>query len=142
MTSTGTGTSPIGVSVTNYDKLGRVIEEHGPAVMSTVERFTVHDADAGPAVQYHLCANPDELRRITALPPAHQLIALAKLDARLAAAPHAPAQPPAAPVTRAPEPIKPVGSTPTASSVSPEEEDYQAYKTRRNREEREAAGAR
>lgn len=117
-----------------------LVEERGPDVMNVVERYTVHDADNGPAVTHFLCKNPDEMRRITALPVPQQIAALAKIDARLAAASTAPAQPPAAPVTRAPEPIKPVGSTPTASSVSPEDEPYPVYRARRAREEAIARG--
>lgn len=119
-------------------------EERGPQVLQIVDGFTTVDAENGPAIQYHLAQHPEELRQIVALPARQQLAALARLDARLGAALSTPAQRPATPVTRAPEPIKPVGGAPTASTVSPEDDDYRAYAARRNREEREraAAGAR
>ena len=117
-----------------------LVEEHGPDVMNVMDRFTTRDADNGPALMHHLLKNPEDMRRIAALPVPQQIAALARLDARLEPASTSTAQPPAAPVTRAPEPMKPVGSTPTASTVSPEDEDYRVYRDRRNREEREARG--
>lgn len=122
------------------DVVEELQRELGPSALDVIEQFTTADAINGPAVQYHLAQHTDDLERIAKLAPAHQLIELARLDARLEAA-KTPARPPvAAPVTTAPEPIKPVGSSPTTSGVSPEDEPYRDYALRRNREERMRAG--
>lgn len=123
------------------DVVQDLVREVGPHVMDTIERYTTRDADHGPALVYHLSTHTDELERIAKLPPAYQLIELAKLDARMeAAAPPPPARPPAAPVTQAPPPITPVSGSPTAPGVPPDDEDFQTYKARRNAEERRARG--
>lgn len=114
----------------------------GPDAFHVIDRYTVHDADNGPAVIHYLAQHPDEMRQIAAKPVPLQLVALAKIDARLEAVSHPTARPPAPSVTKAPEPIQPVSSTPTASSVSPEDEPFRDYATRRNREDRERAGVR
>lgn len=122
-----------------------LVEQRGPQVTNIVDGYTTQDAENGPAIVYHLAQHPEELRQIVALPPRQQIAALARLDERLGsaspAAPAAPARTPAAPVTRAPEPMKPVGGTPTAPTVSPDDEPYGAYKARRDREERDRAAA-
>lgn len=113
----------------------------GEELFAVLDKFTLEDSENSAALVYHLAKNPDEMRRIVKLPVAKQIIALSRLDSRLAgAAP--PSGPPAkAPTsTKAPEPIKPVGGGPTAPTVPPDEESYEAYKARRNREERLRAG--
>jgi hypothetical protein len=117
-----------------------IVEDLGPDAFAIIDRYTTVDADNGPGIVYYLAQHPAEMERIAKLSPPLQLAALGKIDARLEAA-STPARPPvAAPVTKAPEPIKPVGSSPTTSGVAPDDEDYQAYKARRNAEERAARG--
>lgn len=116
----------------------------GPDAFRTIDGYTVFDADDGPALTYYLLKNPDEVKAIAMKAPPQQVIHLARLEERLRqegakAAPPGP-PPAAAPATKAPEPIKPVGSSPTATTVSPDEESYQDYKARRERELRARSG--
>lgn len=57
-----------------------------PEVSPVMAGF-VADSDKGAEVAFHLASNPAEATRIARLPPAHQGIELARLEARLVAAP-------------------------------------------------------
>lgn len=108
----------------------------GPEVFRTIDGYTVFDAEDGPNLTYYLLKHPDELKAIAVKPPAQQVIHLTRLEARIrpeVAKKPGPASP-VAPETKAPEPIKPVGSGPTATTVPLDEESYQDYKARRERE--------
>jgi hypothetical protein len=115
----------------------------GPDSLKVIDGFTVFDAEDGPALTYYLLKHPDELKAIAMKAPPQQLIHLSRLEERI--------RPPdvkkpgpstgAAPKTRAPEPIKPVGSAPTATTVPIEDEPYQEWKARRERELRARRGA-
>ena len=116
----------------------------GPDALRVVDGYTVFDAEDGPGLTYYLLKHPDELKTVATKPPQQQLIYLARLEERIrsgGAAPKAPARSPAAPETKAPEPIKPVGSGPTATTVPSDEESYQDYKARRERDLRTRRGA-
>jgi len=108
----------------------------GPHALKVVDGFTVFDAEDGPALTYYLLKHPDELKAIALKAPQQQLVHLAKLDERLRQgnAKKTGTSPAAAPTTKAPEPIKPVGSGPTATTVATDEEPYQDFKVRRERE--------
>ena len=118
------------------DSVIELKEELGANALHIIDTYTVRDAENGPAIVHHLAQHPEEMRRIASLAPPLQLAALGRLDERLArASTPEPARVPVAPVTKAPEPITPVRSAPTASTVSPEDEDYAAYKRRRDLED-------
>jgi hypothetical protein len=102
-------------------------------VVPPMMRAHILQSDIGPALQYHLAKNPDDFRRIAALPPGPMLVQLGKLEARLDVATPGPTSA-AAPVTRATPPIKPVGGSATASTVPLDELPYQDYKKRREAE--------
>lgn len=73
-----------------------------PALQITpVMAEQIMDSDLGPQVQYYLGKNPREAARIAALPPAHQIREIGRLEARVSAP--APRR-----TTQAPAPIKPV----------------------------------
>ena len=114
----------------------------GPNALRVIDGYTVFDAEDGPALTYYLLKRPDELKAIAMKAPPQQLVHLARLEAHLrpAGAKRAGPSAVAAVETRAPAPIKPVGSGPTATTVSPDEESYQDYKARRNRELRARQG--
>jgi hypothetical protein len=115
----------------------------GPEALKVVDGYTVFDAEDGPALTYYLLKHPDELKAVAMKPPQQQLIHLARLEERIrpAGAKKEPARSQTAPETKAPEPIKPVGSGPTATTVPSDEESYQDYKARRERELRTRRGA-
>jgi hypothetical protein len=118
-----------------------IVDDLGDGALNVIDRYTVHDADHGPAIIHYLAQHPDEMRRIAEMPVPKQLAHLGRLDERLAAAsPSAPARTERPPVSSAPDPISPVGGSPTSSTVPLEEESYQAYKARRDREERASRG--
>jgi len=108
----------------------------GPDVFHTIDGYTVFDAEDGPGLTYYLLKHPDELKAIASKPQPQQIIHLSRLEARIR--PEVVQKPgpasPAAPETKAPEPIKPVGSGPTATTVPLDEESYQDFKARRERE--------
>jgi hypothetical protein len=106
----------------------------GGDALRIVDAYTVFDAEDGPALTYHLLKHPDELKAIAQKQPQQQLIHLARLDQSLRGQGAPPARPSAAAETKAPQPIKPVGAGPTATTVPLDEEPYQDYKLRRERE--------
>lgn len=114
----------------------------GPQALKIIDGFTVFDAEDGPSLTYHLLKHPDELRTIALKPPAQQLVHLARLEERIrpAGAKRSGPSAGAASVNKAPEPIKPVGSGPTATTVPLDEESYQDYRARRERELRAKRG--
>ena len=113
----------------------------GPNAMKVIDGYTIFDAQDGPALTYYLLKRPDELKGIAMLPPPQQLVALARLEARITPAGAKKNGPSAvAAETKAPEPIRPVGSGPTATTVPLDEESYQDYKARRARELRVKQG--
>lgn len=93
----------------------------------------------GLDVAYYLGSNPDEARRIVALPLPQQLVEYGAIRARVVSA--APAAAPAGPVvstnpgptapaiprSQTPPPITPVGATPTASQVPLEQRSLSDY---------------
>jgi hypothetical protein len=129
-----------------------------PALVVAIER-----SPHGPTLFYNLVQDTAEFHRINALPQGEMWIALGELQATLkqqgkitgsktapgsttaAAPPSDPAaravdaltssSTSAAPVSKAPAPPTLVGGSPTASTVSPEEEDYRTYADRRNEQE-------
>lgn len=72
-------------------------------------------SDVGTDVAYFLGKNPGEAKRISTLPPVRQIAEIGRIEAKLAAAPPAPAKR----ATKAPPPVKPVTGA-AASSVDPE----------------------
>jgi hypothetical protein len=105
-----------------------------PAVLHALQT-----SELGAEVAYHLATHPEEAQRIAALPPAHAVRALGKLEARLEAptatngsTPVSPAQQPTPDKTPTPtpkpRPMQPVGGTGSAGSTkSPEQMDYDEY---------------
>jgi hypothetical protein len=65
----------------------QIVAEHGPRALGVVDRYTMRDADHGPAIIYHLAQNTDELKRIVNLPLPLQLAELGKLDATFGGTP-------------------------------------------------------
>lgn len=114
----------------------------GPQALKVIDGYTVFDAEDGPALTYYLLKRPDELKAIALKAPQQQIVHLARLEERIrqGGAKKTGPSPSAAPETKAPEPIKPVGSGPTATTVPLDEESYQDYRARRERELRAKRG--
>jgi hypothetical protein len=100
------------------------VVERDDLAISPVMGEAILRAANGPAVAYHLGKNPDEAARIARLPPAAQLVAMGKLEARVAA-PSRTEGPPQAP-RPSPAPRRPAARA--------EPETMAAYAARRNRE--------
>jgi hypothetical protein len=116
----------------------KVIESYQERVAKTAEKYedyedvafnpelTITDAmaqviqlsDDGPEIAYFLGKNPDEAKRIAALPAYLAAKELGKLEAKLSAAPA-----PTKQASKAPEPIKPVGGRDTSASSKPLDSD-------------------
>lgn len=88
----------------------------------------VLESENGPELAYQLGKNPAVLAELSRLAPMHAIRELAKMEARLSAAP------PPKPVTQAPAPIKPVGARESVQQTlaSLAETDMDAYVKRRN----------
>ena len=114
----------------------------GPHALKVIDGFTVFDAEDGPALTYYLLKRPDELKAIALKAPQQQVVHLARLEERIrqGSAKKSGSPPATAPETKAPEPIRPVGSGPTATTVQSDEESYQDYRARRERELRQRRG--
>ena len=114
----------------------------GPQALKVIDGYTVFDAEDGPALTYYLLKRPDELKAIALKAPQQQIVHLARLEERIrpGGAKKTGPSPAAVPETKAPVPIKPVGSGPTATTVPPDEESYQDYRARRERELRARQG--
>lgn len=115
----------------------------GPQALKIIDGYTVFDAEDGPALTYYLLKRPDELKAIALKAPQQQIVHLARLEERLRQTGAKKPGPLAStvPETKAPAPIKPVGSGPTATTVPSEDESYQDYRARRERELRARRGA-
>lgn len=116
----------------------------GGNALKVIDGYTVFDAEDGPALSYYLLKHTDELKAIALKAPPQQLVHLARLEAQLRSqggASKKPGPSPAASQTKAPEPIRPVGSGPTATvTAGGEDESYQDYRARRERELRARRG--
>jgi hypothetical protein len=110
-----------------------LVEALGPSALGVIDRYTTSDADNGPAIIYYLAQNPEELKRIARLPPAHQLIALGKLDVAVGGD---------RPVSRRRSPSSAAvarSSTHRDPDVM-DSDDYADWKEQRNKEERARRG--
>lgn len=93
-------------------------------------------SDVGPQIAVHLSKHPDELVRISRLPPTQAAAAIGRIEAQLASKANAPAPKPAArKPSNAPPPPNPVGSAvpPSADDLSLPLEDFIAKLNRRSR---------
>ncbi len=84
------------------------------------------DSDLGPQVAYWLGKNPADARRIYSLPPHRQGAELARIEARLSAAPQA------RKVSNAPAPVPTLGGSPAPAQKSPQEMSMSEYAAWRN----------
>lgn len=106
------------------------LEPGGAAPLPSHMLAGVVDLENGPAVLYHLGKNPEEAKKLLALPPIAAVLALGRLSAKLAPAPAA-TPPPATTqtvpkantpaVSQAPPPAAPLGGT-ARSAVTPLED--------------------
>jgi hypothetical protein len=110
-----------------------VVEKGKNLPMTRPMQDSVLNSDAGPALMYHLCQNPEECDRIAGMHPMQAIKEMGKLEARLEVAQSGPT-PRAESITRAPRPIKPVGGGVTASSVPLDQMSYQDYKRAREQQ--------
>lgn len=94
--------------------------------LSNPQQSTAHNviadeitsSEAPKALMLHLTENPDDYQRIAALPNRYEISrAMAKLEARLVAAPQVPA--PKAEISKASPPVKPVSGVPHTADSAP-----------------------
>ena len=86
-------------------------------------------AEDGPELQYYFGKNPDEAKRLLALPPPIQLVELGKISMKLAS--------PTAPkpvLSNAPPPPKALKPGPAEVPIDPSTESMEAYVSRRKKE--------
>jgi hypothetical protein len=110
-----------------------IVEKGKNLPMTRPMQDSVLNSDAGPALMYHLCQNPEECDRIAGMHPMQAIKEMGKLEARLEVAQSGPTSK-AESITRAPRPIKPVGGGVTASSVPLDQMSYQDYKRAREKQ--------
>jgi signal recognition particle GTPase len=95
------------------------VMEGSDAPMTQQMAEAILTSDLGPKLAYHLAKNPEEAKRIAALPAARQAAEIGKLEGSLEA--ESKPKPKPEP-SKAPEPIEPVGAR-SASSERPSDKD-------------------
>ena len=98
-----------------YDDFDEKVGELKP---NTPWGYAVMEADNGDDIAYYLGTHMEEARQIAALPPAAQIRAIGRLEAKLAAEPAKPNLP-----SKAPAPIKPVGGKSGGANDMPQDSD-------------------
>lgn len=117
-----------------YADYDDVINDYDGPISPSVEQAVV-ESDFGGDLSYYLGNNPDVIDRLNAMSPVQVGREIAKIERQLEAklnttkAEISPAK-----VTKAPAPVAPVGSAKTASTVSPDDMDFEAYKVWRARQ--------
>jgi len=109
------------------------------ADMRTSPAIDAHivSSDFGGELLYYLATHPDDCDRIAALPFGPALVALGRLEERLAAAPSGPAR--VVTTSTAKPPIKPVGSSPApVTDEDPDDLPIEQHVKFYNRQDREA----
>lgn len=91
--------------------------------------FELEDMDSQVEIAYTLANNPREAMRISRLSPLRQVAEIGKLEAKLSAPTPAKKQP-----SKAPQPIKPVGGSKTNSDEIADEEDFETFLKKRNKQ--------
>lgn len=97
--------------------------------VSQVMVEAIMESDLGAELQYFWGQNPDEAARIAVLSPQAALLAIGRLEARIAS------QPAPSKVTKAPDPISPVAARATAPKSLDEmtDEEYAAFRREQKR---------
>lgn len=114
-------------AASKYDDFDEVVGDLKPI---TPWAIAIMRAANGDDIAHHLGTNIAEAKRIAALDPADQFIAIGRLSAKLEASP-----PDLKRVTQAPAPITPVSGTRTATVRGSENaSDYKTFLRERNRE--------
>lgn len=98
--------------------------------------FHIRQSELGPELAYYLAKNPDVTEQLNQLSPAPLLVALGRIEGRLAnAAPSAAeapkprqAAPPARPVSKALPPVARIGAGTVAASKDPNEMTFEEHK--------------
>ncbi len=91
----------------------------------------IKTSDVGPSVAYHLAKNPDDARRIAALPPISQVREIGRLEARFEAKAEEPApKPTPKTATDAPPPTPQARGTAGRFAVDPATNDFAAFEQR------------
>ena len=121
-----------------HEDFDAVIEQGKDLPVTPPMRDAVLNSDAGPALMYHLCSNPDECDRIANMHPMAAIKEMGKLEAQIEAASQTGPSSSARPVTQAPPPIQPVGGGATTSTTPLDQLPYQEFKRIRNEQERVA----
>ena len=98
-----------------YDDFAEKVGELNPAAPWA---YAIMEADNGDDIAYYLGTHLDEARSILSLPPADQIRAIGRLEAKLAAEPPKQQMP-----SKAPAPIKPVGGKSGGANDMPQDTD-------------------
>ena len=122
----------------SHDDFDAVFEQGRNLPVTPPMRDAVLNSEAGPALMYHLCSNPDECDRIANMHPMAAIKEMGKLEAQIEAASQTGPSSSARPVTQAPPPIQPVGGGATTSTTPLDQLPYQEFKRIRNEQERVA----
>lgn len=94
-----------------------VIESVDDIKTSVTVQQIILNSDNGPELAYELAKNPDELKRISALPPLEAARAMGRLESKLASNTSEEKTEPKK-LTNAPKPIEPVGSSKSVARKS------------------------
>lgn len=89
-----------------YEDFDRVVLTNPAFVQSDAVATLIKESEFGADVAYHLATNPDDMRRLNALPPLLAAREFGKLESKLSAPPPTPE--PRKLISQAPEPVQPV----------------------------------
>lgn len=118
-----------------YADYDDVINDYEGPINPSLSQAVI-ESDVGGDLSYYLGNNPDIIDRLNTMTPLQVGREIARIELQLEEKLNPPKKAEISPakVTKAPVPVAPVGSTKTASTVSPDDMDYEQYKVWRARQ--------
>lgn len=118
----------------SHDDFDEVLEDAKDIPLSITVKEAILSSDNGPELMYALAQEPEEFRRISALPPIQAARALGILEAKLAGAPQEKKKIETK-TTQAPKPMREVGSRAGNPKTIYDDLPYEEYAKMRNAQE-------
>lgn len=121
----------VDAAVTKYSDYNEALEAVDHVEIPPALQSAIMESDVGADLAYHLATHLEDFERIVALKPHAALMALGKLEDKIASAPSAPKK---QPVSKAPEPIKPLAGKGEVSTSHDPKDDMATFIRKRNLE--------
>lgn len=125
-------TAEVRASLPDFDE---VLASVGHVYVSPAVQQALLTSEQGPAIMYQLASNPDELARLSALPPFEAAREIGRLEAKASVAPSPKAGRPVVTAGKsAPAPISPVKARGPTQTKGPGQQSYEEYAAAREAE--------